>query len=811
MAGRRAFGVLLALGLLATACSDSDEPGKNGASATTVRDASTTTALPEVFEGLPTSEAGVLGGTQELIVSGVEPGDPVTLYSTAGTEFMTLRADDLGQARFAYIPTKPIEVDTRTTKAPPTVDGKSLKPGDYRVVVGEGEKAVSDVIHVASVDEVPDPAFYEDQVLTTVAPPIIGPAPEDMDLTDGYNYLEMRDGTLLSAMVRLPDPAIYGEGPYPTVVEMEGYSASNPESAPPVGFIGTALGFATVAVNIRGTGCSGGAFDVFNPAQHADAYDVVEIVARQEWVKGNKVGVAGLSYSGIMTLYAGSTNPPSLAAIAPQSVIPDPWGQQWPGGIYNAGFTKQWLDERDRASAIGGSNWVNDRVESGEDPVCEENMLLRSQNIDFEAFGRMLEFRPKDEDERDLRLLAENIHVPVFITGAFQDEQTGPYWTELLSRMTNAPLVRVRMWNGRHPDGYSPMNIMSWYEFMQLYVNEEVPNLPELVRVGAGPEFAKNFGLEDAELSTNRLFEMFGDDYEAAREYYEAEDKVEVVVESGTGGNEPGEPGGSAVLSFPSWPLGPVQVEELFLGSDGALQASAPADGSELTFKHDPEASQVDFFREDYHLFDAIWDFNWTEFPEGRSLSFLTEPMSEDVLLAGPSLLRLWIGSDAEDADVQVTLSEVRSDGIEYILQSGWLRVGHRAVDEDNSDGLRVHHSLAVDVYEPIPEGEKVEALISLAPVVAPVREGSRLRIQIASPGRNHATWLFESPYEEGVEPTQRVGIGGDSPSSFSLSLIKGEALAELLRAAGLEGGSLPEELPPCPSLRGQACREFAG
>ena len=36
------------------------------------------------------------------------------------------------------------------------------------------------------------------------------------------------------------------------------------------------MGFTVVDVNMRGTGCSGGAFDFFEPLQSLDGYDVVE-------------------------------------------------------------------------------------------------------------------------------------------------------------------------------------------------------------------------------------------------------------------------------------------------------------------------------------------------------------------------------------------------------------------------------------------------------------------------------------------------------------------------------------------------------
>ena len=126
----------------------------------------------------------------------------------------------------------------------------------------------------------------------------------------------MRDGVKLSAMVRFPDSGIYGDGPYPTVVEYSGYGPSNPASEEAGVRLARAFGFATVSVNMRGTGCSGGVFDIFNPAQQADGYDVVEIVGRQSWVKNNKVGMVGLVVPGTQ-LYVASTRPPTWRRSRP--------------------------------------------------------------------------------------------------------------------------------------------------------------------------------------------------------------------------------------------------------------------------------------------------------------------------------------------------------------------------------------------------------------------------------------------------------------------------------------------------------------
>jgi len=81
------------------------------------------------------------------------------------------------------------------------------------------------------------------------------------------------------------------------------------------------MGFAVVDVSMRGTGCSGGAFDFFEPLQSLDGYDAIETIARQDWVRGHKVGLMGISYGGISQLFTAATRPPSLSAISPLSVL----------------------------------------------------------------------------------------------------------------------------------------------------------------------------------------------------------------------------------------------------------------------------------------------------------------------------------------------------------------------------------------------------------------------------------------------------------------------------------------------------------
>ncbi len=143
----------------------------------------------------------------------------------------------------------------------------------------------------------------------------------------GYQYLTTRDGTKLAIDVWTPthpagEPGVCTppKTPLPTLIEYSGYAYADP-SGPVNGIavLANLMGFAVVDVNMRGTGCSGGAFNFFEPLQNLDGYDVIQTIAHQSWVLHHKVGMMGISYGGISQLFTAQLDPPSLAAIAPLS------------------------------------------------------------------------------------------------------------------------------------------------------------------------------------------------------------------------------------------------------------------------------------------------------------------------------------------------------------------------------------------------------------------------------------------------------------------------------------------------------------
>ena len=217
--------------------------------------------------------------------------------------------------------------------------------------------------------------------------------------SSGYGYLTTRDGTKLSMYVHPPQdvtkvlpgvqlPAL-PSGPTPTLIEYSGYGYADPAGPQSgISILANLMGFTVVDVNMRGTGCSGGAFDFFEPLQSLDGYDVVETIARQSWALHHKVGMMGISYGGISQLFTAQTNPPSLAAISPLSVLDSTQTTLYPGGILNTGFAVAWAQERihdaQAASPTGGQPWAYKRIQEG-DATCKANQDLHPEAADLMA------------------------------------------------------------------------------------------------------------------------------------------------------------------------------------------------------------------------------------------------------------------------------------------------------------------------------------------------------------------------------------------------------------------------------------------
>lgn len=587
--------------------------------------------------------------------------------------------------------------------------------GGYTVAI-EGERGRFPV-RVLHPDDHPDPRFYRAQ---------------ELDPSEGY--LRTRDGTLLAYQVVLPDPAVFGPGPYPVVVDYSAYRPSI-DFFDGVGTRFPALGYAAVGVNMRGSACSGGAFDYFEQLQWLDGYDLVEALAAQPWSDG--VALIGKSYPGISQLFVASTQPPSLTAIVPGHVIGDFYRDvAYPGGILNFAFAAVFSEGQDARSAFPSSYpQVNQRA--ADDPVCLANQALRGQNVSMlqGVFGN-----PYDGaywQARAPERLVGGILVPTLLVNAWQDEQTGGGPAKLLERFPDTTPARLLGTNGDHGEYFRGDVWAEIVRFLDVYLGDQDP---------------------------------------ATVTAYQAEDAVMILLEldrNGVAGARFTLQSFEAAGDGQRWSLG-----------DDLLADDPDVGGESSTFRYDPP---------------GLFDFNrgwlmpaqntWLP-PLQDRVTFTSAPLAEDLVIAGSGSVDLWIAADASDVDLEVTLTEIRPDGREQLVQSGWLRASHRALDDGLATVLRPRHLHTPGSQEPLAAGEMTPVRVELFPVAHAFREGSQVRLLVDGPGGNRWRWGFD-PLAGGFDVT--VAHSDEHPSSFVLPVVDVEV-------------ELPA-LPACGTVSSQPCR----
>jgi predicted acyl esterase len=649
---------------------------------------------------------------------------------------------------------------------------RGVAPGPYTVEVENPGDMITNDVAVPGFADPPPQDFYDTQIIDP-----------------GYGYLTVRDGTTLSYNALLPGDA--ADGPFPTVVEYSAYNPSDPSgSGPGLASLVTALGYAWVGVNMRGSGCSGGSFDYFEPIQATDGYDAVEAIAAQPWVAGNTVGMVGVSYPGISQLYVAATQPPSLEAITPLSVVDSSaLYTLYPGGILNDGFALNWALERDAETAPFGQDWTQTRVDGG-DVECRENQLVRLQNPGLESQIRANPYYSEVAEKTDVRPLLADIEVPVFLAGAWQDEQTGGHFANMLGGFTGTDHFYASLTNGLHTESLSAGIAPRWLEFLDLYVAKRVPSLDTLRRIA--PVLGDTiWETDDITLRDDRFV---GASYDAALAEFEADDPIEVLFEEGAGGPVPQAPVPGWTRSFPAWPVPDAVATAWYLGSDGTLGNDLSIEPRTTAYVADPANVPEGYYDEAAggNIWSVDAEFAWVAEPVETAASFLSEPFTRDTIVMGSGSADLWIMADAPDTDVEVTLTEVRPDGTEVLVQSGWLRASHRTLDSAASTVLHpVQTHLEADA-EPLADGEFVPVRVDIYPFAHPFRVGSQLRVTIDAPGGNRQIWQWDTI---STGETVTVAHDVDHPSRVVLST--------------LTGIDIPDDYPPCGALRGQPCRPF--
>ena len=669
----------------------------------------------------------------------------------------------------------------------------------------------------------------------------------------GLNYITMRDGIRLAATVRFPynGSAVVpctAAAPCPTVIEYSGYGTAGPsDPIPPIlasnpscagcgdphllpdgateigGVLARVNGFATVSLQMRGTGCSGGAYDLLGFPSDYDAYDAIETVAHQSWVANHKVGMVGISYSGLSQFPSAGTDPPDLAAIAPLSPTDDLFSTGYPGGIFNNGFAASWIGDRidDAMPAAGYSGglvqlsptpiahqaqpWTYYEIDAElaatpGSSTCLDNQALHLESESLSSLVGPGMVAPGTGPGRDISLFdrrsmsvwASHVTVPVFVAGAAQDEQTGPQWPALLNALpASNRAVYANLVNGGHIDSTDPQILSRWLEFLDIYVAGQVPHFAtglSSIFLDLFTSFAAGTGAQ-APLPALR-FSTMKTVAKAQAAFAKQTPRMYALFDSGAGAVGAGDPQAPYTASFSQWPP-KGKAEKFFFGAAGSLSTKKPKTSGSASLVLDPGARPLTSLPSG-NPWASSPPWNWTTVPAADGVAFQTAPFRGATTFAGPATVQLWVESATPIEDYQVTVTEVRPGQTqEEYVTSGFLRSSNQT-DYTAPGSLFTSPDYLAAAAGTLSPSSFTEVNIPVDPIVHTFRAGSALRIVISAPGGDRPSWTFAT-LDSGQSAT--IGFG----------VVAGSALL----VNQVHGVRNTAAYPTCGTLRGEPCRAY--
>ncbi|KAH8802948.1 Alpha/Beta hydrolase protein [Xylogone sp. PMI_703] len=234
---------------------------------------------------------------------------------------------------------------------------------------------------------------------------------------------------------------------------------------------------------------------------------------------------------------------------------------------------------------------------------------------------------------------------------------------------------------------------------------------------------------------------------------------VRMIIRTGDGGVE--------WRDSDTWPLKGTEYRKLFLDANGAnsrghLSSIPPKNKGVVEY-----SANADGPLEDLPL--AVFD---------------SEPLKDDLNLAGHFRARLWLSSSSTDADVFVAVRvfdgdrevpyRTREPSSEAPLTWGVLKASHRALDLKLSTTERPWHAHHQENALPLTPNEAVPMEVELMPATARIRAGHRLRIEISpAEGRGRIPG-FERAYDESYHKgaVNRVFTGDVYVSSITIPVV---------------------------------------
>jgi putative CocE/NonD family hydrolase len=529
----------------------------------------------------------------------------------------------------------------------------------------------------------------------------------------------MRDGTRLHTVVFSPKDTTRT---YPILMKRTPYSCApyGPDTYPnnlgPSDHFSKA-GYIFVNQDVRGRFLSEGTFQQVTPHivnkqspnqvdESSDTYDTIAWLLKNVSNHNGRVGMYGISYPGFYCSAGMIDAHPALRAVSPQAPVGDWYFDDF---LHNGAFF-----------LAHAYRWLNNNAHERTGPTTERPAPEVLPSID--GYGLFLDAMTIEEINR--RHLKGKV----------------PFWTEMMAHPN-----RDEFWKKReilpHLKNVAPavMVVTGWYDAEDLYgsfksyqaIEKNNPTSNNVLVVG--PWIHGGWAVGDGDkLGTVPFGSKTAAFYRAEIEFPFFEKYLKDADLPAPAEATVFETGSNTWRTFDHWPPKNTTSKTLYIAGNGSLDFTPP---------QEPKAANAGY---DEYLSDPAKPVPFTESITSRMtveymvedqrfaarrpdvLAYQTPTLTEDLVVAGPLDVELWVTTTGTDADFVVKLIDVQPDGINpATLPNYQMMVRSEVIRGRFRDSFE--HPKA---FEP---GSPTKVKLELLDVMHRFKKGHKLMIQVQS------------------------------------------------------------------------------
>jgi uncharacterized protein len=573
------------------------------------------------------------------------------------------------------------------------------------------------------------------QVLHAQQAPV--PAPDDDYVRGHYTKYEyripMRDGKRLFTAVYVPKDST--GGPYPFLMDRTPYSVGPYGEDQYPKHLGPSdefekSGYIFVYQDVRGRWMSEGTFVEMRPHidekkspqdvdDASDTYDTIDFLLKHVQDNNGKVGIWGISYPGFYTSASIIDSHPALVAASPQAPMTDLFlgDDAYHGGTFmlsaNFGFYAPFFHPQTEPQTphatvpfdFGTPDSYRFYLNAGNIANLDK-LYLKGSNFLFND-----QFKHDTYDEywqaRDLSRHMKNVKCAVLVVGGWYDAEdlSGPYRTFYAINKFN-PETQTTLVEGPWVHG-------GWAR-------------------GDGSRLGDaEFGAKTSEHFRTSIQFPFFEHYLKGKG---AAQPKAVVFETGT----------NMWRSFESWPPKAATAKTLYFHGGGKLSFDPPTEAnSKDEYVSDPN-HPVPFVGYTTDTVPQRYMVDDQRFASYRPdvLVYETEPLTEDVTIAGPISPKLKVASSGTDSDFDVKLIDVypedypdpedASHGNKRILEAPPVHMGGYQ-QMLRGEPFRAKFRNSWEKPEPLVPGKEADVNYTMPDLFHTFRKGHRIMVQVQS------------------------------------------------------------------------------